>query len=69
MVRKGESRVVVRRMTELTFWDSPASPYFGHIVERAWPLMAHCYSPQLYDACAKYWWADNANGGCVCRDI
>lgn len=50
-------------------FHSPVSPYFGHIVERAWPLMAHCYSPQIYYDCPKYWWADNANGGCVCSDV
>jgi hypothetical protein len=60
---------VAKEVTDYFYCRSPVSPYFGHIVERAWPLMAHCYSPQLYHDCAKYWWADNANGGCVCSDV
>ncbi|KAI5448869.1 hypothetical protein NCC49_006056 [Naganishia albida] len=48
--------------------EGPSSPYFAHILERAWPLMADCYDRSLYDDCTRKTFADNANGGCLCRD-
>lgn len=68
--RKGQYHgfATVLCLTSVTIAHRPASPYFSHILERAWPLMADCYSVSLTDDCTARFFADNANGGCLCRD-